>query len=162
MTRPARCCAKSACDLRVSDEAVLAVYRATTWTVDAPAGPLPVRPGEPVAPDSLPLPAAVLTAYNPRSEIRTASENRRANEALAEELRRCGLEPRAALAHGSGPGQERWDEPGFLVTGGELRAVVTLAARFDQNAILWIGADGVPVIVSARAGFAGSVPGAVL
>lgn len=162
MTRPARCCAKSACDLRVSDEAVLAVYRATTWTVDAPAGPLPVRPGEPVAPDSLPLPAAVLTAYNPRSEIRTASENRRANEALAEELRRCGLEPRAALAHGSGPGRERWDEPGFLVTGGELRAVVTLAARFDQNAILWIGADGVPVIVSARAGFAGSVPGAVL
>lgn len=121
-----------------------------------------VRPGEPVPDGSLPLPAAVVTAFNPRSQRRVHAENRSANDALVDELRRWGVEHRPALAHGAGPAAARWDEPGFLIGGRPLNEVVSLAARFDQNAILWIGDDGVPTIVSARAGFAGSVPGEVL
>lgn len=144
------------------DAQVVAAYHSTTWTVDAPSGPLAVRPGQPLGGGELPLPAAVVTAFNPRSELRSNAENRRANEALADELRRWGVPHRPALAHGGGPSADRWDEPGFLVGGRSLGEMISLAARFDQNAILWIGEDGVPAIVSARAGFAGSVPGEVL
>lgn len=145
-----------------NDADVLAAYRATRWTVDVGAGPLTVRTGEPVPPGALPLPAAVVTACNPASEPRAPGENAAANEALAGRIRAAGLSFHPALAHGTGPDAGAWDEPGFLVPGIEIDDAVSLGAAFGQNAVLWIDGTGIPLLVSSRAGFAGSAPGSVL
>lgn len=144
------------------DSDVLAAYRATHWTVEAGDGSLVLRVGEPVTAGALPLPAAIVTAYNPCSEQRTPAENAAANDALAARMRTAGLPTLPARAHGSGPDAASWDEPGFLVHGLRLEDAVSIGAAFGQNAVLWIDESGTPVLVSSRAGFAGSVPGSVL
>lgn len=144
------------------DQAVLAAYRATRWTVDTPFGPVLLRPGRPVQGDALRRPAAVVTAYNPASELRSRDENRKGDAALETALRASGAEYYRSLAHGSGPNAEEWDEPGFAIAAVSLEHAVALAEAFGQNAILWIPIAGVPQLVSTRSGFAGSRLGAIL
>lgn len=146
------------------DQAVLAAYRATRWTVEAPSGPVDLRPGQRLADEAFPLPAAVVTAYNPGSILRSADENLEADAALEAAVRAAAGERRCyrALAHGSGPDAWRWEEPGFALTAVSLERAVAIGEAFGQNAILWVPADGVPQLVSTRPGFAGSRPGTIL
>jgi hypothetical protein len=59
-----------------------------------------------------------------------------------------------SLAFDAGAGQHPsngWPtEPGVLVYGPELQATRTLGQRFEQNALLWCGGDGVPGLVVLR------------
>lgn len=89
--------------------------------------------------------SAFLTAFNPRSRLLAIGENLAAHERL-----------RAALVHSRHPFAEgsaadpagAWpDEQGFLVAGlarGQARA---LGSCFDQNAVVWSGADAVPRLI---------------
>lgn len=144
------------------DVDLLDSYRATRWTVSTPAGPVEVRVERSVAGTGLPLPAAIVTAYNPCSELRSRDENEAARNRLETELTRAGLDFLPTLAHGMGPDASNWDEPGALVTGIDSDAAVRLGRRYEQNAIVWIDEDGVPVLVASRPGFAGAAPGATL
>lgn len=144
------------------DARLLDSYRATRWTVTTPAGPVEVRVERSVAGTGLPLPAAIVTAYNPWSELRSRGENEAARQRLETELSRVGLDFLPTLAHGTGPEASSWDEPGALVDDIDADSAVRLGTRYGQNAIVWIGEDGVPVLVASRPGFAGAAPGATL
>lgn len=144
------------------DGALLESYRATRWTVSGPSGPVEVRVGRSVSGAGLPLPAAIVTAYNPYSELRSPDENEAARRRLEADLGDAGIGFLPSLAHGAGPDASRWDEPGALMTGIDLDTGVELGRRYEQNAILWIGEDAVPVLVASRAGFAGAEPGVQL
>lgn len=145
-----------------ADTELLAAYRATEWTLHTPSGRYVVRPGELVPAGSIMLPAAVITAFNPRSVLRTTSQNLDSNVRLAAQLRDSDLEHHPASAHGVGADSEVWQEPGFLVSGLSLPEAVALGAAYAQNSILWIGEDRIPVLVSTRHGFAGSQAGDIL
>jgi hypothetical protein len=143
------------------DADLLAAYFATRWVVPRESSPLEVRLGTPFAAHDL-LPCSILTGCNPRSELRSEAENAAANQRLLSEIVESGGIARGALALGTGPDAERWTEPGFLVTALELSEAVDLGTRFRQNAIVWISADGIPVLVVTRRGFAGLEAGARL
>ncbi|MGF6599669.1 hypothetical protein P3T23_004397 [Paraburkholderia sp. GAS448] len=50
---------------------------------------------------------------------------------------------------GQRPASE-WAEPNFLVPGISLEAAKELGERYEQNAIVWCGADAVPDLVLLR------------
>lgn len=144
--------ARSGCSLGGSDEALLAAYRATTWSVRYAGRSIRIRPGHP-APGALGH-FAVITAYNPASAATPLADNRRATRALGRGL--AGRAWRPARAHGTGADARRWDEPGFAVLGPDARrSAVELGRALGQNAIL-AGAPGQPVVlVVTREGFCG-------
>jgi hypothetical protein len=76
------------------------------------------------------------------------AENAQRMEALCAEL------TRRSLAFDAGAGQHPNNglppEPSVLVSGLELQAARTLGQRFEQNALLWCGGDGVPGLVVLR------------
>jgi hypothetical protein len=76
------------------------------------------------------------------------AENAQRMQALRAEL------TRRSLAFDAGAGQHPnsgWlPEPSVLVSGLELQAARTLGQRFEQNALLWCGGDGVPGLVVLR------------
>jgi hypothetical protein len=128
--------------------------------VQAPDGPLTVRPGEP-APAPL-RPSGIVTAFNPASRLLPRDANLRADAALRARLHALGLPAHRTLAHGAGDDAPAWDEPGWCVTA-EVRAeVVRLGADFGQNAIVWIDAAGEVTIVCTREGFCGARVGEVM
>lgn len=137
-------------------------YRATTWVLDSPDGRVPLRLSSPLSPGVVPLPAGIVTAFNPGSVLRDPAENRRANAELHRALQEIGAVPIPCTALGVGPDAERWTEPGFAVAGLPRTALVALAQRFGQNAIVWIDAAGHPSLVATRPGFCGRAPGDVL
>ncbi|CAN5815082.1 hypothetical protein BH23GEM6_BH23GEM6_08060 [soil metagenome] len=135
------------------DEALLAAYGATLWLVAHPEqGDLPLRLEQRFQGVDL-LPAAILTAYNPRSELRSEHENAAANQQLAAALAATGTPCLPTIAHGTGAETKKWDEPGFCASGIPLPVAIDLAARFDQNALVWVGVDAVPVLIATRDGF---------
>ena len=92
--------------------------------------------------------AAFLTGWNPFSREVSETENRDRQKALAAELTRRSL----AFLEGIGlhlsnnwPGEES-----FLVLGLDLEAAKTLGERFEQNAIVWCGTDGVSQLIVLR------------
>jgi hypothetical protein len=133
--------------------ALLAAYRATTWTVRLPRGPAPVRIGR-QAPEAL-RPSGIVTAHNPASLPRDPAWNRRANELLLRAICARGLEWYPSLAQGTGADARLWDEPGYALAGAPREAVVALGRRFGQNAVVWIDARGDVALVATREGFAG-------
>jgi len=92
--------------------------------------------------------SAFLTAWNPQSRALDPKANAARQAELAEEIARLGL------VHLPGVGQHPsngWPaEDSFLVLGLELDAAKALGARFEQYAIVWAGADGVPHLVFLR------------
>jgi hypothetical protein len=143
------------------DAALLRAYADTLWLVTDPGGELPLRLGIPFAAPGF-LPCAIVTAYNPGSELLDATENRAANHRLLAALRGAGGECRPAIARGTGTDAEHWTEPGFLVSGLDLAQVVEIAGRFGQNAIVWVPEDGCPALIATREGFAGAAIGSRL
>jgi hypothetical protein len=133
--------------------APLQAYRETDYHVDADP-PFTLRVGRPCP--ELVLAhrrhrvecSAFLTACNPFSRMLDDAENAQRLQALRDEL------SRRSLAFDEGAGQHPnngWPpEPSVLVYGLELQAARTLGQRFEQNALLWCGSDGVPGLVVLR------------
>ena len=93
--------------------------------------------------------AAYVTAWNPLGEELSLEENERLQEALVEELRMTGL--RWLTGAGTDPsGAWPHEEASLLILGIDRRAACELGRRHGQNAILWIGTDGVPRLVLLR------------
>ena len=132
----------------------LCAYAATDYRVEAPGPPFVLRIGRP-APALAALlratrspGAAYLTACNPRSRPLPAWANRRRQARLR---RLLAAQPWTLL---EGRGQHprgRWPaEASLLVLGLSCAAARALGRRFQQNAIVWCGADAVPRLVLLR------------
>lgn len=92
--------------------------------------------------------AAFITACNPYSNLLSSEENAKRQANLAAELKRRSLCFYAGVGqHPSGnwPG-----EPSFLVIGLALEAAKNLGKAYEQNAVIWCGADAVPKLVLLR------------
>jgi hypothetical protein len=92
--------------------------------------------------------AAVITAWNPLSEIRSNHENCLAQDRLIAEL------DRRSLIHKAGQGADPsgiWPaEDSRLVLGIDLTAAMQLGRQFDQNGIVWVKSDAVPTLILLR------------
>ncbi len=89
--------------------------------------------------------AALLTAFNPRSEPAGAAENRAAHARLLARLDGYRLLP---TVHRDPAGI--WpDEEGVLVAGIDQDTAIQVARDFAQNALVWIAAGELPVLIWA-------------
>ena len=92
--------------------------------------------------------SAFVTAYNPFSQALAARENAARQLALVREL------DARAFAWDEGVGKHpsnSWPgETSCLVYGIALEAAKVLATRFEQNAFVWSGSDGVPRLILLR------------
>lgn len=89
--------------------------------------------------------AALITAYNPFSEIFTKENNELAQTQLINELNKIGID----FIHGDGRDAEgMWDpEPSLLALNISLADGEKLATKFGQNAFVWIESSiGVPTL----------------
>lgn len=89
-----------------------------------------------------------ITAWNPRGCEGTSSDNQARQTALAAELKSLGLEFIDGI--GRHPSGDHPGEESFLVLGLGLDKAQELGRRFDQNAIIWCGADAAPQLVLLR------------
>ena len=87
-----------------------------------------------------------ITACNPFSQALDEQANLLRQESLEAELRRRSL----AFLPGAGrhPSNGWPPEPSFLVLGLALEASKNLGRHYEQNAIVWAGADAVPRLVN--------------
>ena len=92
--------------------------------------------------------SAFLTAFNPFSQPLDEQENDRRNELLMQELKLRSLS--VFEGYGSHPDNGWPPEASVLVLGLSLEASKSLGARFEQNAIVWSGADAVPQLILLR------------
>lgn len=92
--------------------------------------------------------SAFLTACNPFSQRCDEAANAVRQEALASELTRRSL----AFVPGIGEHpSRRWPgEDSLLVFGLDLESAKILGARYEQNGLIWSGADGVPQLILLR------------
>ncbi|MES3020219.1 MAG: DUF3293 domain-containing protein [Pseudomonadota bacterium] len=92
--------------------------------------------------------AAFITAHNPFGAPLPEAENVRRNAELEAVIKA------RSLRYFCGAGQDikgEWpDEPSFLILGIALEAAKKLGQQFEQNAILWCGADATPTLVLLR------------
>jgi hypothetical protein len=91
---------------------------------------------------------AFLTAYNPRGTIQSDASNERGHAELAGLLRGHGIQ----YIEGSGKGKRsKWPtEKSYLALDLQLDAAKQLGRHFDQDAIVWVGADAVPQLILLR------------
>lgn len=132
-------------------QALEAAYRATTYRVFLPGGSFNLRIGEthPGLAQWLNEAGAncfaILTAWNPASEIRSAARNAEAQAALECDLLEGNYEPYAGENEpddGQGPREESCFVPDLAP-----EDACALAEDYGQNAIVCGGADGVPHLV---------------
>jgi hypothetical protein len=89
--------------------------------------------------------AAFITACNPFSRALSDAQNIQRQGELAKELRGRSLKFLEGV--GEHPSGDWPGEVSFLVLGLSLEAAKSLGQRYEQNAIVWSGADGVPKLV---------------
>lgn len=92
--------------------------------------------------------SAFITAFNPYSVETALEENNLRQKQLSIEIEHSGLKYFSGIGqHPSGvwPG-----EPSFLVLGIPLESARGLGIRFEQNAIVWIGENGIPTLELLR------------
>ncbi len=92
--------------------------------------------------------SAFLTAWNPYSAILADAVNAERQVNLSKELTRRSLW--AVPAVGQHPSNDWPGEESFLVPGLSLEAAKSLGMRFQQNGIVWAGADAVPQLILLR------------
>ncbi len=92
--------------------------------------------------------SAYLTAWNPLSQCSSDSENTSHQNALLQTLTRRSLNFVPGI--GQHPSNSWPGESSVLVFGVTLEASKRLGARFEQNAIVWIGSDAVPQLILLR------------
>lgn len=92
--------------------------------------------------------ACFICAVNPRSEPLPDAANEARHEHLRTRLSREGL----YFEEGAGIDPHRlWPrEPGFLVAGMDQAQARRFGLEFDQNAVLWAGANAVPQLLLLR------------
>lgn len=92
--------------------------------------------------------SAYLTACNPYSDRGDENRNPARQAALHAEIEKRGLRCFPGLGkHPTGP----WPgEDSFLVLGLSLEDAKALGRQFEQNAIVWCGADAVPKLILLR------------
>lgn len=133
---------------KVSAAQLDAAYRATTYLADIPTGALPLRIDEPSDVLSRFLKSSVcrtwafISAANPRSRQLEDTENINRHQALIAAVDLLDLK----YYEGMGiPQTPDWPaERNLLILGITQAGAHTLAARFDQNAILFGTLDGIP------------------
>lgn len=141
------------------DPQLLAAYRATHYVVHAPDAELSLRIDQPDARLAALLraahvdSAALITAWNPRSELVDPQRNRALQSQLVRELVAAGFRciPArhvAAVEHGGG----KWHEDSVLVPGITSEGARAVAARHGQLAFVWIDAQATPRLVFTAAG----------
>ena len=91
---------------------------------------------------------AFLTAYNPLGAIQPDTANERGHAELARLLAEQGL--RAVEGSGSEEGTDWPSEKSWFALGLQLDPAKALGRRFEQDAILWVGADVVPQLILLR------------
>lgn len=89
-----------------------------------------------------------VTACNPFSEDVGAASNARRHAAFGLELVRRGLPHLEGI--GRHPSSQWPGEPHYLVFGLALEDARSLARAWEQNAIVWSGADAVPRLILLR------------
>ena len=92
--------------------------------------------------------AAFLTAWNPLGEPRDEALNRSAQHALLRELESRGHAWLPAI--GEDPARRWPGEESLLVPGMALDEATAVAARWQQNALVWAGADARPQLILLR------------
>jgi len=92
--------------------------------------------------------SAFITACNPLSEPMDETVNADRQAKLAKELTACNVQFIAGI--GRHPSNDWPGEPSFLVLGLSLEAARAVGAKFEQNAIVWCGADAVPQLILLR------------
>lgn len=92
--------------------------------------------------------SAFSTACNPFSDACDDATNAQRQDALAQELTQLSL--RFFDGIGQHPSNAWPGEPSFLVLGISLESARGLGERYEQNAIVWAGADAVPQLVLLR------------
>ena len=91
---------------------------------------------------------AFLTAYNPRGTQQSDAANELAHAELAAQLQGLGLQ--AIEGSGSEEGTEWPAEKSYFAMGLDLETSKAIGTHFDQDAIVWVGADAVPLLILLR------------
>ncbi len=86
--------------------------------------------------------AAFITAENPYSEPQTPEVNAERQQQLGSDLSAMGI----TYFPGEGRGEDPvWaPEASFLALDMDRQAAINLGRKYGQNAIVWVGSDGVP------------------
>ena len=87
--------------------------------------------------------AALITAWNPRSEILTEDENDERQRDLLSNIEQMRLNYLVGYCH-----LEDWLEYSYLILGIDKKQATTTAKKFEQYAYVWISSDGIPVLVA--------------
>ena len=95
---------------------------------------------------------AFLTAYNPRGTQQSDAANDLAHAELAAQLHGLGqgLDLQAIEGSGSEEGTDWPAEKSFFAMGLDLETSKAIGIHFDQDAIVWVGADAVPLLILLR------------
>jgi hypothetical protein len=92
--------------------------------------------------------SSFITAVNPFSKTLPDDTNAKRQALLVEELKQRNLVFIGGIGlHSSG----KWPgEPSFLALGLDLHSAKMLGAKFEQNAVVWIGNNAVPQLILLR------------
>jgi Protein of unknown function (DUF3293) len=91
---------------------------------------------------------AFITAYNPRGTVQSNAANDQKHTQLAAKLDE--LELQAIEGSGSEQGTDWPSEKSYFALGLTLETAKTIGIHFDQDAIVWIGADAIPQLILLR------------
>ena len=91
---------------------------------------------------------AFLTAYNPRGTLQPEAANHLAHAQLATQLEQLGHEVIAGA--GSEKGTDWAAEESYFALGLALAPAKAMGTHFDQDAIVWVGADAEPQLILLR------------
>jgi len=92
--------------------------------------------------------SAFITACNPGGQLISDRRNAQRQQLLLEELSGRGLAAIAGI--GVHPTGEWRGEHSFLVPGLSRADACALGMKFEQNAIIWAGADAIPELILLR------------
>ena len=89
-----------------------------------------------------------VTAFNPFGRVQSIEDNEAAHEHLGTDLRALS----ARVIEGAGTDSSgAWpEEKSFFALGVDLDAARNLGTRYRQDAIVWVGADAVPILILLR------------
>ena len=91
---------------------------------------------------------AFITAYNPRSTVRADDANHLAHAQLAARLQSLGVD----VIEGSGSEEgTAWPaERSYFALGLTLELAQSVGTQFDQDALVWVGANAIPQLILLR------------
>ena len=135
-------------------QALIQAYLGTIYSAQTDAGSIALKVGVKSDEISALLAAsgadcaAFITAENPYSEPQAPATNMDRQRRLGEELTALGI----TYFPGEGQGEDpSWPaEASFLALGIDREAASDVGRKYGQNAIVWIGSDGLPELVLLR------------